>query len=215
VVPGLDPTLLLWINLVGTFVFGLSGGAAAVRARLDLFGVVVLAAVVGLTGGIVRDLLIGVPPSTFRESSYLAVVGAAGLVSYFAAPTLARVHREVQFFDAVGLSVFCVTGASKAVSAGLGPTQAIILGAVTGIGGGMTRDILLRQVPTVLRHELYAIPALVGAGIAVAAQEAGSTSPVFAFLAAGACFAIRMVGLRFGVNVPIAPAERRGRQEDA
>ncbi len=207
---GFDPTLILALNLAGTFVFGLSGGLAAVRARLDLFGVLVLAGVVAMAGGIIRDLLIGVPPATFRDWKYLLAVGAAGLVCYFALPELERMRRSILTFDAIGLGLFCVTGATKALDFGLGPAQAILLGAVTGIGGGILRDVLLREVPTVLRHELYAVPALVGAAILVVAQEAGSSSPVFPALGAAVCVGVRMVGLRYGVNVPIAPSERRG-----
>jgi uncharacterized membrane protein YeiH len=211
---GFDPTLILALNLSGTFVFGLSGGLAAVRGRLDLFGVLVLSAVVALAGGITRDLLIGTPPATFRDWRYLAAAGAAGLVCYFARPALERVWRGVLFFDAIGLGLFCVTGATKALDFRLGPAQAILLGAITGIGGGMLRDVLLRDVPTVLRHELYAIPALIGAGILVAAQEAGSTSPAFPAIAVAACVALRLAGLRYRVNVPIAPSERREQPPD-
>jgi uncharacterized membrane protein YeiH len=207
--PGFDPTLVLWLNLAGTFVFGLSGGLAAVQARLDVFGVIVLAGVVGLAGGITRDLLIGVPPATFRDWRYLAVVAAAGLVSFFAQAALERISRGVQIFDAVGLSVFCVTGATKAVAAGLGPAQATLLGAITGIGGGMLRDVLLSETPTVLRQELYAIPALLGAAIAVTAEKSGATSPVFPLLGAALCFAIRILGLRRGIDAPTAPPRRR------
>jgi uncharacterized membrane protein YeiH len=206
---GFDPTLILVLNLAGTFVFGLSGGLAGVRARLDLFGVIVLSAVVGLAGGITRDLLIGVPPATFRDWRYLAVAGAAGLVSYYGAPALERVRRSVLIFDALGLGLFCVTGATKALDFRVGPAQAIILGAITGIGGGILRDVLLRDVPTVLRHELYAIPALVGAGILVLAQTSGSASPLFPVLGAAVCVAVRLAGLRYGVNIPVAPIERR------
>jgi uncharacterized membrane protein YeiH len=206
---GFDPTLILWLNLAGTFVFGLSGGLAAVRARLDLFGVVVLAAVVGLAGGITRDLLIGVPPATFRDWRYLVAVGAAGLVSYLATPVLERNKNEVLVFDALGLGLFCVTGATKALDFGLGPAQAILLGAITGIGGGILRDVLLREVPTVLRHDLYAIPALLGAGILVAAQKAGSASAVFPILGIVMCVAVRLVALKFDINIPVAPSLRR------
>jgi uncharacterized membrane protein YeiH len=209
VVPGVDPTLLLWLNLLGTFVFGLSGGLAAVRARLDVFGVVVLAGVVGLAGGIIRDLLIGTPPETFRDWRYLAAVGAAGLVSFFAASPLDRLQRWVLVFDAMGLAVFCVTGASKAANFGLGPVQAVVLGAITGVGGGMLRDILLGETPTVLRHELYAIPALLGAAVVVAAHEAGNFSALFPLLGACLCFGTRMVGLRYGIDAPTAPSKRR------
>jgi len=206
---GFDPTLILSLNLAGTFVFGISGGLAAVRARLDLFGVMVLAAVVGLAGGITRDLLIGTPPATFRDWRYLAVVGGAGVVAFYGAPLLERVRRSVLLFDAFGLGLFCVTGATKALDFGVGPAQAILLGAITGIGGGILRDVLLREIPSVLRNELYAIPALLGAGILVLAQKLGSGSPVFPALGAAICVAVRVAGLRYDVNVPIAPSERR------
>src|SRR3954467_10806644 len=205
---GFDPTLILTLNLIGTFVFGLSGGLAAVRARLDLFGVVVLAAVVGLAGGITRDLLIGVPPATFRDWRYLAAAGAAGLVCYFGRPVLERMLRSVLVFDAVGLGLFCVTGATKALDFGVGPVPAVLLGAITGIGGGMLRDVLLRDVPSVLRHELYAIPALLGAAVLAVAQTSGNDSPVFPVAGAVVCVGVRLVGLKDGVNAPIAPSER-------
>jgi uncharacterized membrane protein YeiH len=214
VVEGFDATLILWLNLVGTFVFGLSGGLAAVRARLDVFGVVVLAAVVGLAGGITRDLLIGAPPATFRDWRYLVAVGAAGTVCFFAGEAVERVQRSVLFFDAMGLAVFCVTGASKALDYHLGPIQAALLGAITGIGGGMLRDVLLREVPTVLRHELYAIPALAGAGVVAIAHVAGSSSALFAVIGAGVCFALRLVGLRYGLDAPSPPGDR-DRDRDA
>jgi uncharacterized membrane protein YeiH len=209
VVPGFDPTLLLWLSLVGTFVFGLSGGLAAVRAGLDVFGVVVLAAVVALAGGVTRDLLIGTPPETFRDWRYLAAVGAAGVVCFFAGLALDRIQRAVLVFDAVGLSVFCVAGASKAVQFGLGPAQAVILGAITGIGGGILRDVLLGEIPTVLRQDLYAIPALLGAGVVVAGHGAGSVSAVFPAAGACLCFATRMIGVRYGIDAPTPPGRPR------
>src|SRR4051794_29321479 len=145
---GFDPTLILALNLAGTFVFGLSGGLAAVRAKLDLFGVVVLAGVVGLAGGIIRDLLIGTPPATFRDWRYLAAAAAAGLVCFFARPALERIQRSVLIFDAVGLGLFCVTGATKALDFRIGAVSAILLGAITAIGGGLPPHPLLRGRPT-------------------------------------------------------------------
>src|SRR3954470_15732924 len=197
---GFNPTLILVLNLAGTFIFGLSGGLAAVRAKLDLFGVVVLAGVVGLAGGITRDLLIGTPPATFRDWRYLAAAGAAGLVCFFARPALERIQRSVLIFDAVGLGLFCVTGATKALDFRVGPVPAILLGAITGIGGGMLRDVLLREVPTVLRHDLYAIPALLGATVLVIAQKSGSTNPLFPVLGAAVCVAVRLAGLKYRIN---------------
>ena len=96
-----------------------------------------------------------------------------------------------------------------ALDFGVGPVQAVLLGAITGIGGGILRDVLLREVPAVLRHDLYAIPALLGAGVLVAAQEGGSDNPVFPALGVVLCVAVRLAGLKFGVSVPIAPSERR------
>src|SRR3954452_4304103 len=203
---GFDPTLILALNLAGTFIFGLSGGLAAVRTKLDLFGIVVLAGVVGLAGGITRDLLIGVPPATFRDWRYLAAAAAAGLVCYSGRPLLERIKRSVLIFDAVGLGLFCVTGATKALDFGVGPVPATLLGAITGIGGGILRDVLLRGVPTVLPPELYAIPALLGAAVVVAAHKAGNLSPVFPLLGAAVCMATRLVGVRYGVDVPVAPS---------
>jgi uncharacterized membrane protein YeiH len=209
VLNGFDPTLLLVLNLAGTFVFGLSGGLAGVQARLDAFGVVVLAVTVGLAGGITRDVLIGIPPQTFRDWRYLAVAGGAGLVTFLAAPMLERLERPVLVFDAAGLALFCVTGASTALDYRVGAVAAVVLGAITGIGGGMLRDILLREVPTVLRTGLYAIPALVGASIVVVASESGTHNLVVPIVAAAICFVIRLVGLHFDLNVPRAPPARR------
>ena len=154
------------------------------------------------------------PPATFRDRRYLAAVAAAGLVCYFAGPALERTRRSVLIFDAVGLSVFCVAGASKALDYGLGPVQATLLGAITGIGGGMLRDVLLNQVPTVLRHELYAIPALLGAAIVAVADKAGSTSGAYTLVGAAVCLGTRLIGIKLGLNIPIAPSERRREPRD-
>lgn len=205
---GFSPTLILVLNLAGTFVFGLSGGLAAVRARLDLLGVVVLAAVVALAGGITRDVLIGTPPATFRDWRYLAAAAAAGLVCFVAARQVGRAERGIALFDALGLGLFAVTGATKALQFGLGPVQAAILGTITGVGGGMLRDLLLREVPTVLREGLYAIPAFLAAAVLVVADELGSTSPVFPVLGVVVCVAVRLLALRYGVNLATPAAGR-------
>lgn len=215
---GFDPTLLLVLNLVGTFVFGLSGGMAGVRRRLDLFGAVVLAVVVGVAGGTIREVLIGIPPATFRDWRYLAVAGAAGLVTTLAHPAINRLQRTIDALDAGGLALFCVTGAATALAHRLGVVDSVILGAVTGIGGGMLRDVLVGEIPTVLRGGLYAIPALVGAGIVVVAYHAGDHTLVFPILGALVCFLMRMAGLRYGLGLPGAadvavtrmPHSRRG-----
>jgi uncharacterized membrane protein YeiH len=201
---GFDPTLLLVLNLAGTFVFGLSGGMAGVRTQLDLFGAVVLAVVVGIAGGTIRDLLIGTPPATFRDWRYLAVAGGAGLLTSLGHPAIGRLQRPIDALDAAGLALFCVTGAATALAHRLGVAESVILGAITGIGGGMVRDILVREIPTVLRGGLYAIPALVGAGIVVGAYKAGDRTVTFPIIGAAACFLLRMAGLRYDLGLPRA-----------
>ena len=204
-----ESTLMLALDLAGTFAFGLSGGLVGVRARLDLFGIIVLAAVVGLVGGITRDILLGsLPPATFSDWRYLATAAAAGLVAFFARPTLERFSRPVGLFDAAGLSLFCVTGATKALAFDVGALQAVLLGAITAVGGGMLRDVLVRDIPMVLRSELYAVPALVGATTIVVASWLGHQSPAMAITAAAVCFLIRTAGLRVDLSLPTAPSER-------
>jgi uncharacterized membrane protein YeiH len=204
VLQGFDPTLLLVLNLAGTFVFGLSGGLAAVRAQLDVFGVMVLAMVVGLAGGITRDVLIGIPPQTIRDWRYLVAGGAAGIVTFVAHPLLHRLGRPILLLDAGGLALFCVTGASTALDHRVGAVEAVMLGAITGVGGGALRDMLLREIPVVLRTGLYAIPALIGAAIVVIASRSGTHNLAFPIIGAAVCFAIRVAGVYFDLNVPRA-----------
>lgn len=206
VLQAFDPTLLVVLNLAGTFVFGLSGGLAGVRARLDVFGVVVLAAVVGLAGGITRDVLIGLPAQAFRDWGYLTIAILAGVVTLLAPAALTRLERPILVFDAAGLALFCVAGASTALDHGVAPIGAVVLGAITGIGGGVLRDILVREIPVVLRTGLYAIPALLGAAIVVIASARGSHNLAFPILGAAVCFAIRVAGVYFNWKVPRPPA---------
>lgn len=206
---GFDPALLTGLDLAGTFVFGLSGGLAGVRARLDLLGVVVLAFAVGLAGGVIRDILIGVPPATFRDGGYLAAAAGGGVVSFVARPALDRADRALTFFDAIGLGLFSVTGASAGLADGVGPVQSVILGAVTAVGGGVVRDVLLREIPVVLRADLYAVPALLGATVLVAGHGADVHETLLPLVAAAVCVGVRLLGVRYRIALPLAPSERR------
>jgi uncharacterized membrane protein YeiH len=205
-----EPLLLLVLDLTGTFVFALNGALTAVHAaRLDVVGVLTLGMITALGGGIARDVLIGaIPPATFRDWRYLALAAGGGLVAFGLSKWLDRLERPIIVLDAAGLSVFAVLGASKATAYGLGIGPAIILGAVTGVGGGTLRDALLRQIPTVLHSDLYAIPALVGAAITVGTIRAGVYGVVAALAAAAVCFVIRMLGVRFGLNAPAPPESK-------
>jgi uncharacterized membrane protein YeiH len=200
-------TVLVVLDLVGIFVFALTGALVAVRKELDVFAVLVLAGVAGLGGGFLRDVLIGaVPPAALADWRYLLVPAAAGLVTFFFHPSLGRAERVINVLDAAGLALFCVTGALRAVAFGLGPVPAALMGMLTGIGGGMLRDVLTGRVPLVFRGELYATPALVGAAIAVVGEEAGLHTAVVAVPAAAVCFLWRVVAMRRGWNAPRASA---------
>jgi uncharacterized membrane protein YeiH len=204
-----EPPLLLALDLAGTFAFGLNGALTAMHAaRLDIIGVVTLAMITALGGGIIRDVLINsLPPATFSDWRYLGVAAAGGLVAFALGQRLDRLARPITVLDAVGLSLFAVTGASKALDFGLGVGQAVILGAITAVGGGTLRDVLIRQIPTVLRSELYAIPALIGAAVTVATIRA-DVYGIPAAIAAAVCFVVRLVGVHFGLNAPGPPGAR-------
>ena len=161
-------SLLLVLDLVGTFVFAISGAMAGVTHRLDLFGILVLSFAAGNVGGITRDVLIGsVPPSAINDWRYLAVSLLAGVITFYSSSVVDRLRNPVLVFDAAGLALFVVSGAQKALAFGLNPVMAALLGMLTGVGGGMMRDLLLAEIPTVLRTDLYAIAGLAGAAVVV------------------------------------------------
>jgi uncharacterized membrane protein YeiH len=208
-----DPSVLLVLDLAGTFAFALNGALTAVRAaHVDIVGVITLGLITAVGGGIVRDILLGaLPPATFVDWRYLVVAAGGGLIAFLFSPWLSRFTGAIDVLDAAGLALFAVTGALKALELGVGPVQAVILGAVTGVGGGTIRDVLIQQVPTVLSSGLYAIPALIGAALVVV-FDAGGLDRVFgapaAIGAAGVCFGARMVGLHFGLDAPMPPGSR-------
>jgi uncharacterized membrane protein YeiH len=193
------------LDLAGTFVFALSGALAGVRRKLDLFGVLVLSFAAANSGGITRDLLIGaVPPGAIGDWRYLGVSLFAGVITFYFSSLLVRMSNPVLLFDAAGLALFAVSGASKAIAYGLNPGMAIVLGMVTGIGGGMVRDVLLAEIPTVLRAELYAVAALAAAAVVVIGHMLQlPVAPVTA-LALMLCFGLRVMAIRYGWRLPVA-----------
>ena len=197
--------LVLTLDLCGTFAFALGGAMQAVRRRLDVFGVLVVAFVASSFGGIFRDLLIGaVPPAALLDWRYLAVSLAAGLIAFFWCAPIERFRSPARTLDALGLAFFCVAGAEKALAFGLSPTMSALLGMLTGMGGGIVRDVLLAEIPAVLRSELYAVAALAGAAIVVAGDLL-QLPPVVTAIAGGlACFGLRMIAIRRGWNLPTA-----------
>ncbi|HEU4856485.1 MAG TPA: trimeric intracellular cation channel family protein [Rhodanobacteraceae bacterium] len=197
--------LLTALDLGGTFVFAISGALAAVRNRLDIFGVMVLAFAAGNAGGITRDLLIGaVPPSAIAHLSYVGVSILAGLVTFWWYPVTNRFGKDILWFDAVGLAFFAVAGAEKALVFQLNPVMAALLGMLTGIGGGMLRDILVHEIPVVLRADLYALAALAGAIVVVAGHLLQVSAIASTIVGGLACFALRYGAIRYGWHLPAA-----------
>lgn len=196
-------TLVLILDLVGTFVFALAGATAGARRRLDIFGVLVLAFAAACSGGIMRDLLIGsVPPAALRDWRYLATSLVAGVIAFRWLQTIERMSHPVRVFDAAGLALFAVSGAQKALEYDLYPAMAALLGMLTGIGGGVVRDVLLTQVPTVFRSDLYAVAALGGAAIVVIGDQFAISPVASALVGAAFCFALRLMAIHRGWHLP-------------
>jgi uncharacterized membrane protein YeiH len=194
------------LDLLGTFVFAISGATLGVRKQLDLFGVLVLSFAAAVSGGIARDGLIGAtPPAALATWHYIVVSCAAGLATFYRHGEIERLRNPVQLFDAVGLGLFAVTGTAKALAAGLDPLAAMLLGMLTGIGGGIARDVLAARIPVVLQADLYAVAALAGAAVVVAGQRLGL--PLAPVLATGAVLVIvlRFLAIRRGWRLPVAP----------
>ncbi len=156
------------------------------------------------SGGIIRDLLIGaVPPEAISDWRYLGVSLLAGAVTLVWYPFRARLRAHVLVFDAAGLALFAVAGAQKALAYGLNPTLAAVLGMLTGIGGSVVRDVLLAQIPMVLRAELYAIAALAGAAVVVTMHVLQGPSVYAAIAGATLCFALRVLAIRRRWSLPV------------
>jgi uncharacterized membrane protein YeiH len=208
-----DPVLLLTVDLTGVFVFGLSGGLLAVRKRLDVFGVAVLSIAAALGGGLLRDVLIGaVPPVALTDWRYVGAALAAAALVFVAHRHLERLGPAVRIFDALGLGFFAVAGASKALNEGLPGFAAVGIGVLTAIGGGVVRDLLAGEVPLVLRREIYAVAALVGATVVTVTTVAGEYGPLPAAIAIGVTVAIRLLALRKDWHAPTA-LEPRARSD--
>ncbi|MBN9660921.1 MAG: trimeric intracellular cation channel family protein [Acidobacteria bacterium] len=199
-------TFLRMLDLGGTFVFAIGGGAVGVKHRLDLFGVLVLSFVAANFGGITRDVLIGaVPPAAIRDWRYIAISVLAGVLTFYWYPATRRQHTPLVVLDAIGLSLFSVAGTQKALAYHLGPIAAPILGMLTGIGGGLVRDVLVSDVPNVFRAEIYAVAALSGALVVVLGDILHLPSNPMALAGALVCFGFRMFSIRRGWHLPVAP----------
>jgi len=200
--------ILQGLDYVGTFAFGLSGAMVAMRKKMDIFGVVVLATVTATGGGTIRDVLLGRTPNFWIEDpTYLYLAVAAGLVIFVAFPTVERGENALIVFDAIGLGVFTVIGALLAIHAEVGGVATVVLATLTGVGGGIMRDVLAREVPIVLREQVYASASILGATALWFTVKAGLGPEIAAPIAAALAIAIRLVSRTCHWQLP-QPAER-------
>jgi uncharacterized membrane protein YeiH len=202
-----SPSVQHTLDVVGIFVFAISGALLAVRKNFDVFGIAVLAEVTALGGGLFRDVIIGaLPPAAFTDLGYFLTPLCAALVVFFLHPHVERIQTAVLVFDAAGLGLFCVTGTTKAYDYGLGLTASATLGLATAVGGGVLRDVLANEVPSLLRwdRDLYAVPAIVGATLVVLCIHYDMLSPLTSALAAVTAFVIRLLAMRFHWRAPRA-----------
>lgn len=196
--------MLIVLDLLGVAVFAASGALAAVHARLDVFGVTVLAGVTALGGGVVRDVLLGItPPSTLRQWPYLVVPALVALVVFRWHPAVTRLRRGVQLADALGLALFVTTGTTVALAADAPAITAALVGVITGVGGGVLRDVLLREIPMILRREIYALAAIGGAAVVVAGDAVGLPPVPVALTAATLVAGVRVLALWRRWNAPV------------
>jgi uncharacterized membrane protein YeiH len=201
-----DKLFLDILDQIGTFAFAVSGALLAVQRRMDIFGVLVLALITAVTGGIVRDLIIGaVPPAAFRDWHMLAIAIFAGVLCFFAGPGLKRLSYPVLLFDAAGLGIFAVTGTQKALQFGIDPIMAGTLGVISGIGGGVLRDMLAQRKPSVLHTDIYASAAIASVIVVLVAHALGLQIAVVSLPAVALCFGLRILAIYRGWALPIAP----------
>jgi uncharacterized membrane protein YeiH len=200
-------TLLLSIDLIGTFVFAVEGAMAAIQGNLDILGLMVLAFATALGGGIIRDVLIGaVPPNSIRDWRYPAVAFAGGAVVFFQNSFVNKVPESlIVTLDAAGLALFAVAGAAKALDYNIHPFLATLMGGITGVGGGTIRDILLARIPSVLRSDVYAVAALAGAAAMILSLKLKLRPALATTIGIAVCFALRMVAVHRHWNLPKVP----------
>jgi uncharacterized membrane protein YeiH len=204
------------LDLAGTFAFALSGAVAARERGLDWFGILVIAFTVACGGGVFRDLCIGaVPPAGLADWRYLATAVAAAVLTMASQGLVVRLAHPVVLFDTLGLGLFAVTGAQKALLLGSNAEVAVLMGMVTAVGGGVARDVLLNRVPVILQREIYASAALVGAAVATFGDQLGLESPVLTWCAVAVCFVLRMASLRFRWNLPRFKRKQRPEAGDS
>ncbi|WP_274562212.1 trimeric intracellular cation channel family protein [Streptomyces spiramyceticus] len=211
------PSVQHALDLAGIFVFAISGALLAVRKNFDVFGIAVLAEVTALGGGLLRDLIIGaVPPAAFTDLGYFTTPLVAAALVFFLHPEVERIQGSVNTFDAAGLGLFCVTGTTKAYDHGLGLTASAALGLATAVGGGVLRDVLANEVPSLLRwdRDLYAVPAMVGATMVAVCIRFDVLNAATSGVAVVTAFVLRLLAMHYHWRAPRAWNRSSAKSED-
>ena len=195
--------MLYFLDIFGTIIFAVTGTFKAIRYELDILGVFTLAVMTGVGGWIFRDLLLGdTPPAAFQDETYFLACIGAGLVTALLASKIARVWRLVKIFDAVGLGVFTAIGAAKGMDFGLGFVGILLTGTITATGGGMIRDILVREIPSVISRDFYATASILGAAALILASYAGADRNAGLAVAVIVTTLIRLTAMKTGLSLP-------------
>ncbi|WP_461187492.1 trimeric intracellular cation channel family protein [Arthrobacter sp. Z4-13] len=197
---------LVWLDLAGVFFFAVSGSLLAARKQFDIVGSLLLASLVSLGGGVIRDIILGAaPPAAFSNPAYLLPPMLATFLVYFLFSSVERFTSLLVLFDAGGLALFCITGTLKALSFGVNPVAAVLLGVTTAVGGGLLRDITANEVPQLFNsRDLYALPAFSGAALTTVLWVTGAFNAVTACVVAALVFAFRVVAWRRSWYIPLA-----------
>jgi uncharacterized membrane protein YeiH len=194
---------LYWLQIVGVGVFALTGALAAARRKLDIFGFALLAAVTGIGGGTLRDVLLDVGPVFWvADPTYILICVAVATIAFFGAPYLARGEKILLWADALGMALFCVLGAEKALQASSFAGVAVVMGVMSATFGGIVRDVLCAQLPLMLRQEIYATAAAAGAGLFVLLAKLGIPEQAALLAGFATAFVIRAAALKFGWSLP-------------
>jgi uncharacterized membrane protein YeiH len=189
-------------GLFGVFVFALSGGLAAARKRMDLFGFIVVALLPAVGGGTVRDVVLGADVFWIADTTVIWVTIAAALVAFLFSARIERRAMAVAWCDAIGLALFSVLGASKALALTDSPTIAVMMGVTTAVAGGLIRDVVCNDLPLVLHREIYATAAFLGSTVYVVAVGHGIGELHALWTGALLCFFARGAGIVFGWSLP-------------
>lgn len=195
------------LDVVGTLAFALSGGLLGVRKGFDLFGVLFLSFAVAVMGGMMRDVLIGAtPPVAITDVRYFVIAMGGGLLTFYWAPQVALRRRGILLLDAIGLGLFAVVGTQKAIAYGIHPAMAPLMGMLSGIGGGITRDVLAGDTPSVLRGDLYAVAALAGGVVIAIGHAAHAPQALVTLLGGTLCIFLRLMAIFRGWRAPLPRA---------